>query len=88
LKYSGTLGIVVEATLKLQNIPQYRTVALCNYPTLKDAANTVIQMLQHGVRIGKVELMGNHSINRSIDQMLFFVEYNSFLCISDIFVDC
>jgi D-lactate dehydrogenase (cytochrome) len=55
----GTLGIVVEATLKLQNIPQYRTVALCNYPTLKDAANTVIQMMQRGVRIGKVELLGN-----------------------------
>lgn len=55
---SGTLGVVVEATLKLQNIPAYKTVAICNFKTLKDAGNTVLHMMRNGVRIGKVELLG------------------------------
>jgi D-lactate dehydrogenase (cytochrome) len=69
----GTLGVVVEATLKLQNIPAYKTVAICNFKTLKDAGNTVLHMMRNGVRIGKVELLDDvciKSVNMSSDVKL------------------
>jgi D-lactate dehydrogenase (cytochrome) len=54
----GTLGVVVEATLKLQRIPPHKSIALCTFDSVKDAADTVIEMLvKHNVRIGKVELL-------------------------------
>jgi D-lactate dehydrogenase (cytochrome) len=54
----GTLGVVVEATLKLQKIPAYSTVATCTFNSVKDAAEAVVDMVQRSVRIGKVELLG------------------------------
>mmetsp|Transcript_32031 Transcript_32031/g.51754 ORF Transcript_32031/g.51754 Transcript_32031/m.51754 type:complete len:366 (+) Transcript_32031:117-1214(+) len=53
----GTLGLVTEATLKLQRIPAASSVAVCSFPTIDDASKTVIQMMQQGLSIGRVELL-------------------------------
>ena len=53
----GTLGVVTEATLKVQKIPEAKTIASITFPTLDAAARTVISMIHHSIRIGKVELL-------------------------------
>jgi len=59
----GTLGIVVEATIKLQKIPECRTVATCTFDTVDLAAKSVIEMMQNNIRIGKVEMLGMNFIH-------------------------
>lgn len=62
----GTLGVVVEATLKVQRIPEAKTIASITFDTLDSAAKTVIDMMQANIRIGKVELLDKvciHSVN-------------------------
>lgn len=53
----GTLGVVVEATLRLQRIPSHKSIALCTFDTVTDAAHSVIEMVKKNIRIGKVELL-------------------------------
>lgn len=53
----GTLGIVTQATLKVQRIPAAKTIASITFDTLDAAARTVIDMVQDSIRIGKVELL-------------------------------
>ncbi|KAI9491529.1 hypothetical protein BDB00DRAFT_766871 [Zychaea mexicana] len=53
----GTLGIVTEATLKLAVRPQEETVAVCDFPTVRDAAAVVPDLTRAGVQIGAVELL-------------------------------
>ncbi|KAG1050883.1 hypothetical protein G6F43_006874 [Rhizopus delemar] len=53
----GTLGIVTEITLKLAVIPKAQTVAVCDFPTIEDAAKVVPELMQAGVQIGAVELL-------------------------------
>ncbi|CAN1277911.1 D-lactate dehydrogenase [cytochrome], mitochondrial [Linum perenne] len=53
----GTLGIVTEVTLRLQKIPQHSVVAMCNFPTVKDAADVAIATMQTGIQVSRVELL-------------------------------
>jgi D-lactate dehydrogenase (cytochrome) len=53
----GTLGIATEITLKLKRRPEKLAVAVCNFPSARDAASTVIQTMQAGVQIGRSELL-------------------------------
>lgn len=53
----GTLGIVTEITLKLAVLPQCETVAVCDFPTIRDAAAVVPDLVRAGVQIGAVELL-------------------------------
>ena len=41
----GTLGIITEITLRLHGIPEATSVAVCSFPSLEDAVNTVIMTL-------------------------------------------
>jgi D-lactate dehydrogenase (cytochrome) len=69
----GTLGIVVEATLKVQRIPEAKTIASITFDTLDSAAKTVIDMMQDNIRIGKVELLDKiciQAVNLSNDMTL------------------
>lgn len=58
----GTLGITGEAILKVYKIPEFKSAALCHYDNIRDAANTVIRMMQAGIRIGKVEMLDEECI--------------------------
>lgn len=53
----GTLGVVTEITLKMAVLPQDETVAVCDFPTIRDAAAVVPELVRAGVQIGAVELL-------------------------------
>jgi len=58
----GTLGIVTEATVKLHAIPEHVSAARCAYSSLKAAVDTVIQVIQLGLPIGRVELLDERQV--------------------------
>ncbi|XVF07472.1 hypothetical protein REPUB_Repub06bG0142000 [Reevesia pubescens] len=53
----GTLGVVTEVTLRLQKIPEHSVVAMCNFPTIKDAADVAIVTMLSGIQVSRVELL-------------------------------
>ena len=53
----GTLGIITELTLKLQGIPQAISGGVCPFPTLEAASKAVIQTIQMGIPVARIELV-------------------------------
>ena len=53
----GTLGIITELTLRLQGIPEAISAAVCGFPTIKAACDTVIATIQHGIPVARIELL-------------------------------
>jgi D-lactate dehydrogenase (cytochrome) len=53
----GTLGIITEVTLRLYGIPEAISAAVCPFPTIEDAVNTVILTIQNGVPVARIELL-------------------------------
>jgi D-lactate dehydrogenase (cytochrome) len=53
----GTLGIFTEITLRLYPLPEAVSAAICSFPSIADAVHTVIQTIQMGVPIARVELV-------------------------------
>ncbi len=53
----GTLGIFTEITLRLYPLPEAVNAAICTFPSMEDAVHTVIQTIQLGVPIARVELL-------------------------------
>ncbi len=58
----GTLGIITEVTVKLYPQPEAVSAAVCNFPTVHDAVQCVIQTIQLGVPIARVELMDANAV--------------------------
>ena len=58
----GTLGVITEVSLKLYPLPEAVSAAICSFPTIADAVNTVIQIIQLGVPIARVELIDAHTV--------------------------
>ncbi|MBV8649962.1 MAG: FAD-binding protein, partial [Alphaproteobacteria bacterium] len=52
----GTLGIITEITLRLYGIPAAISSAMCSFPTIEDAVNTVIMTIQSGIPVARIEL--------------------------------
>lgn len=53
----GTLGVITEVTLKLYGIPEAISSAVCSFPDLASAINTVILVIQCGIPIARIELL-------------------------------
>ena len=53
----GTLGIITEVTLRLYGIPEAISAAVCAFPSLEDAVNSVILVIQSGIPIARIELL-------------------------------
>lgn len=53
----GTLGVITEITLKLHPWPQAISSAVCSFPTLHDAVETAISIIQCGIPVARVELL-------------------------------
>lgn len=53
----GTLGIITEVTLKLTRLPEAVAAAVCAFATVNDAVNTVISLLENGIRLARIELL-------------------------------
>jgi D-lactate dehydrogenase (cytochrome) len=58
----GTLGIITELTVRLYGIPETILAAVCPFKTLDGACNTVIQAIQLGLGIARVELLDEMQI--------------------------
>ncbi|HRP78512.1 MAG TPA: FAD-linked oxidase C-terminal domain-containing protein [Aquamicrobium sp.] len=53
----GTLGVITELTVRLHGIPAHTAVAVCAFPTLRAACDTVIAAIRFGLRVERIELM-------------------------------
>ncbi len=53
----GTLGVITEVQLRLYGIPEAISSAVCQYPTLGDAVDTVILTIQSGIPVARIELL-------------------------------
>jgi glycolate oxidase len=58
----GTLGIIVEATLLLRPTPKFRCLGRANFNTLKDAGETISEIIASGALPSMLELMDNIAI--------------------------
>lgn len=58
----GTLGIVTEATLRLQAVPDAVSAAVAAFDTLEGAVDTVIAAIQLGVPVARCELLDDRSV--------------------------
>jgi D-lactate dehydrogenase (cytochrome) len=53
----GTLGIITELTVRLFGIPEMILAAVCPFATLEGACNAVIQSIQLGLGVARMELL-------------------------------
>ena len=58
----GTLGIITEVTVRLYPQPEAVSAAVCNFPTLDAAVQSVIEIIQMGVPVARVEFMDQASV--------------------------
>jgi D-lactate dehydrogenase (cytochrome) len=58
----GTLGIITDVTLRLHPIPETISSAVCGFATLQGAVDTVVQSIQSGVPLARVELLDDRMI--------------------------
>ena len=59
----GTLGIITEVTVKLHPVQAAMSAAVCAFPTIQGAADTVIQTLQAGIPVARSELLCATTMN-------------------------
>ncbi len=63
----GTLGIISELTIRLHPLPEAVSAAVCTFPTVDAAVRTVIETIQLGVPVARIELLDTltvQAINR------------------------
>ena len=53
----GTLGIITEVTLRLHGVPEAISSAVCGFETLEGAIDTVVQSIQLGIPLARVEIL-------------------------------
>ena len=53
----GTLGIITEVTVRLYGIPEQILAAVCTFDSTEAACNTVIQSIQLGLGVARMELL-------------------------------
>ena len=58
----GTLGVIVEATLKTAPIPKVRCMGIAKFKKLEDAGNAVAHIMASGTQPSVLELMDNVAI--------------------------
>ena len=58
----GTLGVIVEATLKLSGAPESIAAGHCPFPDVQTACSAASMVIQCGLPIARVELMDAFSI--------------------------
>jgi D-lactate dehydrogenase (cytochrome) len=53
----GTLGIITEVQLKLSGQPEAISSAVCNFQSMEGAVDSVVQIMQCGIPVARVELL-------------------------------
>jgi len=59
----GTLGIITEVRLRLHGIPEAIGAAVCSFESLEGAVTTVIETIQMGVPVARIELLDDVQID-------------------------
>ena len=88
----GTLGVITELTLRLYGRPESVRAAVCPFASMVGAANTVIQTIQLGIPVARIEIIDEVQLrvvnaysktNYPLEPTLFF----EFHGISDVAVE-
>ena len=58
----GTLGITTEITLKLYGIPEVIAGGRVTFPSIKDATEAVIMVIQAGIPVARIELLDQEQV--------------------------
>ena len=53
----GTLGVITEVTLRLYGRPEAISTAVCGFASMEGAATTVIETIQLGVPVARIEII-------------------------------
>jgi D-lactate dehydrogenase (cytochrome) len=80
----GTLGVITEVRLRLYGIPESIAAAVTPFPTVADAVNTVIQVIQSGIPVARIELLDEIQMRASnlyskldyAEQPTLFIEFH------------
>lgn len=62
----GTLGVITEIRLRLYGVPEAIAAAVCQYPDLAGAVNTVIAAMQTGIPMARIELLDDAQMDACI----------------------
>ena len=60
----GTLGVITELTLRLYGRPEAVRAAVCPFESMAGAANTVIQTIQLGIPVARIEIIDEAQLAR------------------------
>lgn len=63
----GTLGIIVEATLKLHVKPQNEVITLMSFKEIGDASRAVTDLFKNGISCNAVEFMDNRQMRAVVE---------------------
>jgi D-lactate dehydrogenase (cytochrome) len=59
----GTLGIITEVTVKLYPLPEAMSAAVCAFASVDEAVKVVIQTIQLGIPVARMELLDTLTIS-------------------------
>ncbi|WP_207461596.1 FAD-linked oxidase C-terminal domain-containing protein [Azospirillum sp. SYSU D00513] len=62
----GTLGIITEIQLRLYGLPEQITAAVCQFPDLTSAVNTVVAAMQMSIPMARIELLDDMQMRACI----------------------
>ena len=62
----GTLGIITEIQLRLYGMPEADLAAVCQFPDLESAVDTVIVAMQIGIPVARIELLDDVQMDACI----------------------
>ncbi|WP_216829781.1 FAD-binding oxidoreductase [Alkalihalobacterium elongatum] len=80
----GTLGLFTEITLQVYGIPEFTATARAVFPTVANAVDAVVKILQAGIPIARCELVdsysmkqvNNHSKTNYLESPTLFLEFH------------
>ncbi|EGT55302.1 hypothetical protein CAEBREN_21560 [Caenorhabditis brenneri] len=61
----GTLGVITQATVKVHPRPQFLSAAVCSFPSVHQAASTVVEILQWSIPVARIELLDTVQVQAS-----------------------
>ncbi|TDL30788.1 FAD-binding protein [Jeotgalibacillus sp. S-D1] len=71
----GILGCITELTLKVYGIPEYEMAGRATFPSVENAVQAVVSLLQSGIPIARVELLDEISLKQlNIHQKMSYPE--------------
>lgn len=59
----GTLGVITELTLRVFGIPEVTAAATVRFPSVRDAVDSVIEVVQYGIDVARIELLDSDAVN-------------------------